>query len=637
MIEPALRASLLSEAALTLQDAGRERSVLALLEQIGPGRHDLPTLRKLQKLRRAPGTAQHSPEWNGRRISAGDRLRCLTLLDPISAANWSSEFQGVPLDRTGWPAQIRAEDHDFILMESTWQGNDGAWIYAMTSPGLKHANARALLEMLEELRESSNKPIVMINKEDPLHFDKFMPIMKFADHIFTTDEDMIDGYRQNTDALSVTAMPFAANMALTNPVNRVREQTEDLCFAGSYYSEGHDERKRQMGYMLEPIVEFKGAIFDRMSVHDNPRYHFPERFRPFVRPAVDFRQMTQLYRRFKVFLNVNTIVTSPTMMSRRVYELLASGTPVVSSPSRAIEAHFDGIVPTASTARQACDAVDRLLNDDRHWWKTSQKGIREVALKHQYANRGNLVRKVVFDQDSAETQPLATIVLSTKRSQFFERIVKNISQQTYPRIEVIFAFHDSWPQERIAELENRLKQVSNIQRVRVLRFPGTVSLGTKLNAAIAEAKGEFIDKFDDDDWYFPNYLQDMILTFDFSGADLAGKWSFPVWLEGSDRLVLRNPGNEHRLGSPYVAGATFVARKSWLQKIPFADRSQGEDTDVLKRTLAAGGKIYSADHFNFIQYRAADVRHHTWRAESDLFERTGRAVGRRDDFQDWVV
>ena len=169
-----------------------------------------------------------------------------------------------------------------------------------------------------------------------------------------------------------------------------------------------------------------------------------------------------------------------------------------------------------------------------------------------------------------------------------------------------------------------------------MTFPKTASLGTKLNAAIAEAQGEFVAKFDDDDWYFPNYLQDMIMTFDFSGADLAGKWTFPVWLEGQDKLILRNPGHEHRQGQ-FVCGASFTARKAWLEKIPFADRSRGEDTDIIKRTLAAGGKIYSADHFNFINYRAADVSHHTWQAEADLFERTGTVVGGRRDFGDWIV
>lgn len=634
------RDRLLAKAALILQNHGRPGLADTLFDTLRAAPQDLPTLRSLAGLNRARGGQNCLPgadNWTAHGKVTRARPRCLTVLDPISELNWSTDFWCKRFVRAQALEQARSEEHDFILMESTWRGYQDDWIYAMTSPGLKHAHARALVALLEELREASDKPIVMINKEDPLHFDKFLPVMKYADHIFTTDEEMIDAYRAQTDALTVTALPFAANLALTNPVNRVREPQEDVCFAGSYYSEGHEERARQMNYMLEPIVDFKGAIHDRMSVHANPRYHFPERFRPFIRPAVDFKAMTGLYRRFKVFLNVNTIVTSPTMMSRRVYELLASGTPVVSAPSRALEKQFAGIVPMAASVQEARDAVGKLLHDDRHWWKTSQKGIREVVLKHQYTHRSALMRRIVLGQEVDTRPALATIVMSTKRWDFFDRLVENIACQTYPRIEVIFALREAWPAEKMAELETRLSQVPNIERVKVLTFPETVSLGLKLNAAIAEAKGEFIAKFDDDDWYFPNYLRDMILTFDFSGADLAGKWSFPVWLEGPDKLLLRNPTHEHKLSPPFVAGPTFVARRSWLEKIPFADRSQGEDTDIIKRTLAAGGKLYSADHFNFVQFRAADVSHHTWRAEAELFERSGKVIGSQKDFGDWVV
>ena len=135
----------------------------------------------------------------------------------------------------------------------------------------------------------------------------------------------------------VYAVPFAAQQKICNPSDRFKSEAESVCFAGSYYGVGHDERKRQMDALLPSIIEFEGAIYDRMSKVDSDRYKFPPQYTPFIRDAVPFTEVVQLYKRFKVFLNVNTIVESPTMMSRRVYELLACGTPVVSTPSKAIE------------------------------------------------------------------------------------------------------------------------------------------------------------------------------------------------------------------------------------------------------------------------------------------------------------
>ncbi|MGE4373108.1 MAG: glycosyltransferase [Xanthobacter sp.] len=630
----------LLQAAEFLNAAGRVGSAQALLDAWGGRPLNLPTLRRLHALWRISGHGGQPPGtemWKGFGNRHICEPKCLTVLDEISELNWSTDFSCTRLVRRTAAEQIKADDYDLVLLESAWRGHEDDWLYAFTSPGLSHPHAQALIAVLKQLRETCDTPVVMINKEDPLHYDKFLPVMKYADHIFTTDSEMVPRYREHTDALTVTPLPFAANLSLTNPVDRVREPQEDVCFAGSYYSEGHEERARQMNYMLDPILEAKGAIYDRMSVHDNPRYHFPERFRPFIRPSVSFREMNNLYRRFRVFLNVNTITTSPTMMSRRVYELLASGTPVVSAPSRALEEQFGDIVPMASDTRSACDAVNRLLTDDRHWWKTSQKGIREIALKHQYKHRAALIRSTVLGHDIREELPLVTIVMSTKRWVFMDRIIENISRQVYPRVEVIFALRESWPENKIQELQARLSIFPHIKTVKTLIFPEGITLGSKLNAAIGQANGYFVAKFDDDDWYFPNYLQDMILSFEFSGADLCGKWTFPVWLEGPDKLFLRNPGHEHKQNVPFVAGPTLVARKSWLLDLPFADRSQGEDTDLIKRTQAAGGVVYSADHFNFIQYRSKDMSHHTWVADTHMFEKTGNDIGRWANIQDWIV
>lgn len=586
---------------------GQPKSALAILDYLEEHVHDLPVLRRLhaqrQQMERAFGNQGglfRNGIWSGYGTSVNLKPKCLTILDEISDLNWSTDFTCTRLKRATAFQQIAEENHDFVLIESAWLGCDSDWIYAFTSPGLEHAHSQTLVGALERLRAESNRPIVMINKEDPLHFEKFLPVMKYADHIFTTDAEMVAHYKDQTDALTVTSLPFSANMAITNPVGRVHEPQEDLCFAGSYYSGGYEERARQMNYMLEPIIDARGAIYDRQSFLDDSIYYFPERFRPFIRSSVPFKDMVALYRRFKVFLNVNTIVSSPTMMSRRVYELLASGTPVVSAPSRALEEHFPGIVPTASNAREARYEVERLLEDEAHWWKTSQKGIRAVALRHQYAHRAALIRSVVWGGEADRPLPLTSIVLPAARATHLDRIIENIATQTYPRIDAVLALGDDLPEQILAGLEKRLAAVENIERVTILRFPAPVSTGTRLNHAIAVAQGEFIAVFDDASLYFPNYLTDMILTFDFSGAEIAGKRTHPAWTGQDGRLTLLYPNCEHS-HVPAVCGATVVARKSWLEKFPYADRDEEKDDALFRATLAAGGRIYSADHFNFIQ------------------------------------
>jgi hypothetical protein len=186
----------LTQAARVLQECGRSGSARTLTKHVCDGGADLPDLRVLVGLAKARG--ESSPgyvDWSGYGSVTNERPRCMTIFDPISDLSWSTDFNCQRFGRGEAREQASTQDYDFVVMESVWRGHKDDWIYAF-SFGMNHAHSKALIDLLEYLRTTINKPIVMINKEDPLHFDRFLPVMKYADHIFTTDEGMIDDYRQ---------------------------------------------------------------------------------------------------------------------------------------------------------------------------------------------------------------------------------------------------------------------------------------------------------------------------------------------------------------------------------------------------------------------------------------------------------
>ena len=70
--------------------------------------------------------------------------------------------------------------------------------------------------------------------------------------------------------------------------------------------------------------------------------------------SLNYAQMLTAYRAYKVFLNVNSVVESPSMCARRIFEISASGTPVVSAPSAAIGQFFEADeVPVAASPQEA--------------------------------------------------------------------------------------------------------------------------------------------------------------------------------------------------------------------------------------------------------------------------------------------
>lgn len=124
-----------------------------------------------------------------------------------------------------------------------------------------------------------------------------------------------------------------------------------------------------------------------------------------------------------------------------------------------------------------------------------------------------------------------------------------------------------------------------------------------------------IAKFDDDDLYGDHYLLDSTFALDYSGAELVGKHARYLYLESLNATVLQSPEKEHRW-TDLAGGPTMVGPRATWESTPFEDRTLGEDTTFQRAILAAGGGIYSADRFNFMQLRLAKSGH-TWHIEDE--------------------
>lgn len=551
-------------------------------------------------------------------------FKFISILDEISHTSFDSEFKLFQLNKASFETQIKGSTSMGLLLESAWKGNFGAWEYAFTSPGLKHQNAQNLLKSIDTAK-ARQLPVIFWNKEDPMHYDRFLPIASKCDVVFTTDSNKVADYKRDIPHAKVETMMFAANVYACNPANRFRHEAENICFAGSYYGEGHDDRKKQMDALLPTIIKFDGAIYDRMSQIGGDRYAYPRQYRRFIRPAVPFKDIVDIYKQFKIFLNVNTITDSPTMMSRRVYELLACGTPVISTPSMAIDEQFKGIVQVAKNAKEANKIAQRLLENEWEWLRLSHRGYREVMLKHTYEHRALQIVNAL-GQDIKETTPLASIVVASNRPHFIDRIVKNVSGQVYPNVEII-VIAQKYNDVQLTDLETKLKNSGKaFKAIHIVQNDSDDTLGKRLNQGIALSKGDYVAKFDDDDFYFPNYLQDMLIPFKFGDYGIVGKKEIFIYLESQNKTFVRYYGQRH-IQTDFLTGATLVFSKKALDKLSFGDLNRGEDSNIIEQAKKAGIKMYATDPFNFVVFRSNQIGNHTWQVEDSFFIAKGGIVG----------
>ncbi|WP_257160524.1 glycosyltransferase family protein [Corynebacterium cystitidis] len=534
-----------------------------------------------------------------------------TILDRFSHTCWSSEFNFVPVNPNTWKENLA--DIDFLFVESAWEGNNKAWQYQLTG---SRAPTQELRDLIKECYRRKI-PTVFWNKEDPTHFHDFLETARLFDYVFTTDEDTITEYRAELGHQSIFTLPFAAQPAVHNPArNRINYAVNDVAFAGTYFSHKFPERKVQMDLILGAAV--KGAeegrfSFDIFSRHagGEDKYQFPKPFSRYVRGALPYSQMLTAYRSYKAFLNVNSVVDSPSMCARRIFEISASGTPVVTTRSKAVPQFFpQDEVPVVDNSEEALSYMRALVNSPELRERMVHKAQRRIWENHTYQHRARTILRTIGLDDEAKEAPLVSVICSTNRKKNIAHLIKQVTQQNYPRIELVVLGHGI----DISNAKDYLAEESPVENVTILHTPSEEFLGNCLNNLVNHSTGSIIAKFDDDDYYMPNYLRDQVNILTSLDADLVGKSSIYFYLEATDAIVRRWPQTEHTWRE-FVAGATFVGKRKTFTETPFLALERGEDTRFLKDLADKGKRVYSSDRFNYMATRSTNT--HTWKI-SDL-------------------
>lgn len=548
-------------------------------------------------------------------------IRVAAILDDFSQAAWGAEWNLSLVTPEDWQQKNRTENFELLFVESAWNGNNGAWQYHLTGPS---APREALAQMIQSFKDMGI-PTVFWNKEDPPHYADFLETAKLFDSVLTSDSQKIENYRDDLGHDRVAVLPFAAQPEIHNPVRARSVDPKGIAFAGMYFAHKYPERREQLHLLLdgardaaqrggEPV-----AIFSRQLGKD-PNYQFPEPYKQLVIGSLPYDQMVPAYQDFVAFLNANSVIDSPSMCARRIFEISACGTPVVSAPSEALSSYFsaDEVFEVASV-EQASQTLKMLARSGEQRDRSVHLAQRRIWANHTYAHRSQSVLKLAgLDASSSNASANkfsmaakrnVSVIAATRRPEQLAHMLSAIGGQVGVELQLILVSHGFEPSRKtISEaLEN-----GSFGDIVTVSADSNLSLGECLNLGIDRSAGDFVAKMDDDDLYGCHYLADQINALRYSGADLVGKQAHYMYLEGSNRTLLRMADREHRF-TDIVMGPTLLGTRTLFEEHRFADRSRGEDTDFLNRVGQAGARIYSADRFNFVQMRSAGAGH-TWKA-----------------------
>lgn len=538
-------------------------------------------------------------------------LKVGVILDDFSRLAFGYEWEQVLLKPSSWREQLDG-GLDLVFVESAWNGNGGAWQYHLTGPT---APRSAVVELLGACRDRGI-PTVFWNKEDPAHFEDFIETAALFDRVYTTDSTKIPEYVERLGHERVAVLPFGAQPAIHNPVRtHGRGPDRDVAFAGTWFAHKYPERREQMELLLggaldvSPRMKRGLEIFSRFR-GQGEQYEFPEPFASRVVGSLGYEQMLTAYRDYKAFLNVNSVVDSPSMCARRIFEITACGTPVVTTPSAATGEFFPADeVFSVTTRDEAANTVRALVRSNELRDRATHLGQRRIWREHSYGSRAQqVVHDVGLAASAVVQRPSVTALVSTNRPHQLDHVLRTVGAQAGVDVQLALLTH-GFEVEDGAALRLRAKE-AGVDDLVLLDAPAGVPLGACLNLLVDAANGDVVAKMDDDDLYGPQYLSDQLYAMAFSGAEVVGKQAHYMYLEAQDATVLRFAEREHRF-TDFVMGPTIVARRDIVSTVQFPALPRGEDSAFLSGALDSGARIYSADRFNFVQLRSGGGTH-TW-------------------------
>jgi glycosyltransferase involved in cell wall biosynthesis len=174
--------------------------------------------------------------------------------------------------------------------------------------------------------------------------------------------------------------------------------------------------------------------------------------------------------------------------------------------------------------------------------------------------------------------PLVSGIMPTcDRRPFIVRAVRLFLAQDYPNLELIVVDDGLDP---IADC------LPDDPRVRHVRLDRKLTVGAKRNRACAEARGEVIVHWDDDDWYPPHRIRVQVRALLDRGADVCGS-SQVDYIDAEAGRAWRYAYSGS--GRAWVAGSTLAYRRAFWSAHRFPEIQVGEDARFV--WSAPAGKV----------------------------------------------
>lgn len=225
------------------------------------------------------------------------------------------------------------------------------------------------------------------------------------------------------------------------------------------------------------------------------------------------------------------------------------------------------------------------------------------------------MKEPIFPPSSSPSPslPLISCVMVTRgRADFVRQSIAYFLAQDYPRLELVIVY------EEPGDLPRPMPELPpGAPPVRCRQVMAGMRLGSKRNVGVAEAHGELIAQWDDDDWYATSRVRLQAAPILAGTADVTALRVHRFFEMEAWKLWTCSRALHARMFAEDVAGGTLVYRRElWGREARYPATNLREDADFLLATLRGGARLHRLDDDLFVY-----VRHgaNTWAFASGTF------------------
>lgn len=206
-------------------------------------------------------------------------------------------------------------------------------------------------------------------------------------------------------------------------------------------------------------------------------------------------------------------------------------------------------------------------------------------------------------------QTRVAVVVPTNKENIIPRIVKTFLNQTYKNKELWIVLNDNKMQ--VSAFQETYAFLNNVFFLSVDESKHICSCLNEAGKHLSKDVTHIV-RFDDDDLYYPTYIEQAMKVHIKNRADLSGVEKFDVLLleeayigkmkNGKENVLLDDV--KHQVG---IIGGSMILNRSLLEELPFDEEQEevwgANDTFYGQKAVREGKRVYVRDSTNFLYVR----------------------------------